>query len=159
MPGFTICGSVMRLWVFDRSGSYSSRKFDIHEEPERFIKVTAGYALMTDEELGLNTFIKRNRNNKYLIAGEVKIYLEDTPIASQKAIVCRGTTCYRGRRGDSTKWEFVVKLAWPSDKRQREGRLLKLAKDRGVTGILLGLVMSKSSLMENKTPLPSCEET
>jgi hypothetical protein len=23
-PGFTICGSVMRLWVFDRSGAYSS---------------------------------------------------------------------------------------------------------------------------------------
>ncbi|KAH9204268.1 hypothetical protein DL95DRAFT_451707 [Leptodontidium sp. 2 PMI_412] len=32
-------------------------------------------------------------------------------------------------------WEYVVKFAWPSDKRQREGRLLKLAKDRGVTGI------------------------
>jgi hypothetical protein len=29
----------------------------------------------------------------------------------------------------------VVKLAWPSDKRQREGELLKLAKERGVTGI------------------------
>jgi hypothetical protein len=28
-----------------------------------------------------------------------------------------------------------VKFAWPSDKRQREGRLLKLAKDRGVIGI------------------------
>jgi hypothetical protein len=135
VPGFTICGSVMRLWVFDRSGSYSSRKFDIHEEPERFIRVIAGYALMTDEELGLNTFIKRDENDKYIIAGEVKIYLEDKPIASQKAIVCRGTTCYRGRRGDSMEWEFVVKLAWPSDKRQQEGRLLKLAKDRGVTGI------------------------
>jgi hypothetical protein len=35
VPGFTICGSLMRLWVFDRSGLYSSEKFDIHKEPER----------------------------------------------------------------------------------------------------------------------------
>ena len=49
----------MRLRVFDRSGPYSSEKFDIHKEPERFTRVIAGYALMTDAELGLNTFIKR----------------------------------------------------------------------------------------------------
>ena len=34
VPGFTICGSLMRLWV---SGPYSSQKFDIHKEPEQFI--------------------------------------------------------------------------------------------------------------------------
>ncbi|KAH6661767.1 hypothetical protein B0J14DRAFT_707992 [Halenospora varia] len=136
VPGFTICGSLMRLWVFDRSGLYSSKKFDIHEEPERFVKVIAGYALMTDAELGLNTFIKRDGNGKYIVAQGVRISLEDKPIASTKAIVCRGTTCYRGRRTDSMGWEYVVKLAWPSDKRQREGRLLKLAKERGVTGIV-----------------------
>ncbi|PQE15173.1 serine threonine- kinase Sgk2 protein [Rutstroemia sp. NJR-2017a BBW] len=30
VPGFTICRSMMRLWVFDRSGSYNSEKFDIY---------------------------------------------------------------------------------------------------------------------------------
>lgn len=135
VPGFTICGSMMRLWVFDRSGPYNSEKFDIHKEPERFIRVIAGYALMTDAELGLNTFIKHDGNGKYIVARDVRISLEDKPIASTKAIVCRGTTCYRGRRSDSTEWEYVVKFAWPSDKRQREGELLKLAKERGVTGI------------------------
>jgi hypothetical protein len=135
VPGFTICGSMMRLWVFDRSGSYNSEKFDVHKEPEQFIRVIAGYALMTDAELGLNTFVKHDGNGKYIVARDVKISLEDKPIASTKAIVCRGTTCYRGRRSDSTEWEYVVKFAWPSDKRQREGELLKLAKERGVTGI------------------------
>lgn len=33
------------------------------------------------------------------------------------------------------EWEYVVKFAWPFDKRQREGDLLKLAKDRGIKGI------------------------
>ncbi len=135
VPGFTICGSMMRLWVFDRSGPYNSVKFDIHKEPERFVKVLAGYAMMSDAELGLNTFIKRDGNGKYIVTRGVRISLEDKPIASTKAIVCRGTTCYRGRKSDSTEWEYVVKFAWPSDKRQREGELLKLAKERGVTGI------------------------
>lgn len=135
VPGFTICGSLMRLWVFDRSGPYNSEKFDIHKEPERFVKVIAGYGLMSDAELGLNTFIKRDENGKYILAQDARIYLENKPIASTKAIVCRGTTCYRGKRSDSPKWEYVAKFVWPSDKRQREGTLLKLAKDRGVTGI------------------------
>jgi len=42
VPGFTICGSLMRLWMFDRSGAYNSEKFDIHKEPEQFAKVIAG---------------------------------------------------------------------------------------------------------------------
>ena len=71
----------MRLWMFDRSGVYSSEKFDINKEPEQFVKVIAGYALMTDSELGLNTFIKRDGNDKYIVAQEVNIYLEDKPIA------------------------------------------------------------------------------
>ncbi|KAF7867283.1 hypothetical protein EAF04_005366 [Stromatinia cepivora] len=135
VPGFTICGSIMRLWVFDRSGLYNSENFDIHKEPERFVKVLTGYAMMSDAELGLNTFIKRDNNSKYIIAQNIKISLEDKPIASTKAIVCRGTTCYRGRRPGSTNWEYVVKFAWPSDKRQREGELLRMAKEKGVTGI------------------------
>ncbi|KAI1655018.1 hypothetical protein F4813DRAFT_392009 [Daldinia decipiens] len=135
VPGFTICGSLMRLWLFDRSGPYSSERFDIHKEPERFVRVIAGYALMTDAELGLNTFIKRDGNSRYIVARDIRIYLEDQPITSQKAVVCRGTACYRGRSSDVTDWQYVVKFAWPSDKRQREGRLLKLATERGVTGI------------------------
>ncbi|CZR65577.1 uncharacterized protein PAC_15477 [Phialocephala subalpina] len=123
------------LEIFDRSGPYSSEKFDIHKEPERFIKVIAGHALITDAKLGLNTFIKCDGTGKYVVAPRTRISFEEKPIASTIAIVCRGTTCYRGRRPGSTDWEYVVKFAWPSDKRQREGDLLKLAKDKGVKGI------------------------
>jgi hypothetical protein len=121
--------------VFDRSGSYNSIKFDIHKEPERFVKVLAGYGLISDAELGLNTLIKRDGSSKYVVVPGARITLEDKPIASRKATVCRGTTCYRGKRSDSTGWEYVVKFAWPSDKRQREGRLLKLARERGATSV------------------------
>jgi hypothetical protein len=74
--------------VFDRSGPYNSKKFDIHKEPKRFIRVITGYALMTDAELGLNTFIKHDGNGKYIVARDVRISLKDKLIASTKAIVC-----------------------------------------------------------------------
>ncbi|KAG9248789.1 hypothetical protein BJ878DRAFT_579890 [Calycina marina] len=85
--------------------------------------------------VGLNTFIKRDGNGKYIVTRDVRNCLEDKPIATTNLIVCRGTTCYRGKRPGSTGWEYVVKFAWSSDKRQREGELSKLAKERGVTGI------------------------
>lgn len=84
----------MRLWVFDRSGPYSSEVFDIHNEPERFVRVIAGYALMTNAELELNTFIKNDSTDNYIMTNDTRIYLEGKPIASQKTIVCRGTACY-----------------------------------------------------------------
>lgn len=86
-------------------------KFDIHKEPERFVKVLAGYALMSDAEIGLNTFIKRDINGKYIVARDVRISLGDKPIATTKAIVCRGTTCYRGMRPSSMDREYVVKFS------------------------------------------------
>jgi hypothetical protein len=105
----------MRLWVYDRSGTYSSEKFNIHKETEHLVQVLAGYALMSGTGLGLNTFIHRDGNIKCIVARDVRISFEDKPIVSQKAIVCRGTTCYRGRRRDSTDCEYVVKFAWPSN--------------------------------------------
>jgi hypothetical protein len=82
VPRFTICESLIRLWVFNRSGPFNSEKFDIYKEPERFVKVFAGYAIMSDAELGLNTFIKRDNNGKYIVTRDVRIFLENKPIAS-----------------------------------------------------------------------------
>ena len=133
LHGFFIRGSMMQLWVFDRSGPYASEKFDIHEDPRRFIKIMAGYTMMSDEELGMNAFIKEDKIGKYIVfkgddeAEEENLYLEDKPIAFQRAIICRGTTCYRAKRQHSKNWEFVAKFSWRSDKREAEGALLKLA--------------------------------
>jgi Fungal protein kinase len=133
-------------------------KFDIHKEPERFVKVLAGYALMSDTELGLNTFIKRNGSSKYIVVPGARITLEDKPIASTKAIVCKGTTCYRGTQRRLREWEHCVKFAWPSDKRQREGDLLKLAKERGVKVSPNGSITDRLLSTGARTLLRICEE-
>ncbi|KAI9765252.1 MAG: hypothetical protein M1839_005599 [Geoglossum umbratile] len=141
LHGFVIRGSIVELWVFDRSGPYSCEKFNLHKNPDRFIKVMAGYTMMSNEELGLNTYIKEDEHGKdimFKVEGktkEEKLYLEDEPIALQHAIVCSGTTCYRAKRLGVENWEFMVKFSWRSDKRRAEGELLRLAKERGVRGV------------------------
>ncbi|KAM4063574.1 kinase [Hirsutella rhossiliensis] len=44
---FSLCSSKMELWVFDRSGPYSSGLFDIHDEPDKFARALVGYATMS----------------------------------------------------------------------------------------------------------------
>ncbi|MCJ1251832.1 hypothetical protein MMC30_009070 [Trapelia coarctata] len=139
--GFFLYGTIMELWVFDRSGPYSSGEFDIHEEPEQFIRAIAGYAMMSDEELGLDTFVERDGGDLFITitedanGKEKRIQLERDPMVIQRAIVCRGTSCYRSKDGD-----HVVKFSWTSDKRPPEADHLRLAREKGVQGVagLLG---------------------
>ena len=134
--GFFLHGTIMELWVFDRSGPYSSGEFDIHEEPEKFIRAIAGYAMMDDEELGLDTFIKRDDTGRIITIStdatgkENRMQLDEAPFVKQRAVVCRGTTCFR--TGDQAN---VVKFSWTSDKRPPEADHLRLALENGVEGI------------------------
>jgi hypothetical protein len=51
--------------------------------------------LIADTKLGLNTFIKYNKNNKYIITKDIRINLKkNKPIISQKAIMYKGITCF-----------------------------------------------------------------
>ncbi|RYO80972.1 hypothetical protein DL766_006525 [Monosporascus sp. MC13-8B] len=140
LHGFIIRGSTMELWVLDRSGPYASENFDIHNDPRRFIKIMFGYTRMSDEELGVNTYIKEGEEGKSIVLDEEgreeeRLYLEDKPITFQRTIVCKGTTCYRAKKRESERWEYVVIFAWRSDKRRAEGKLLKWAKERSVWGV------------------------
>jgi len=138
---FTLCGNEMRSWVFDRSGPYSSTAFDINEEPERFVRMIAAYVMMSDEELGLDTFIERDNGDWFIIVmedatgKERRLQLESVPIAHQRAIVCCGTSCFRAKTPSSEDLRYVAKFSWVSDKRRPEVDLLRLARERGVEGV------------------------
>ncbi|KAI1476910.1 hypothetical protein F4774DRAFT_224639 [Daldinia eschscholtzii] len=130
---FSFCASKMELWVFDRSGAYSSDIFDIHDEPDKFARAFVGYATMDDDLMGLDTFIERKDKHRYVIVDdasgkEIKVKLQNA-IVRQKAIVCRGTTCYE------TQDSHVAKFSWASDKRKLEVEQLNLAQAMGVEGV------------------------
>lgn len=52
--GFLVRGTTLELWVFDRSGAYSSERLDLAERPDLLWRALAGYTLMSDEEVGFN---------------------------------------------------------------------------------------------------------
>lgn len=130
---FLLCASIMELWIFDRSGPYSSGTFNIHEEPDKFARALVGYATMDDATMGLDMFIERKHGHHCVTLNdandrETSMRL-GRPIVRQKAVVCRGTTCFETRGGN------VAKFSWVSDKRKLEVEQLKLAEQRGVQGV------------------------
>ncbi|KAL7963382.1 serine/threonine-protein kinase Sgk2 [Trichoderma compactum] len=110
---FTLCASTMEL----------SGPFDIHDEPDKIARAIVGY----------NTFINRLHGHKHVTLDDsngvdTRIRLGRL-IVRQKAIVCRGTTCFETRNGQ------VAKFSWVPDKRKPEVETLKLAEERGVQGV------------------------
>ncbi|KAI0195354.1 serine/threonine-protein kinase Sgk2 [Xylaria flabelliformis] len=132
---FLLCASEMELWVFDRSGAYSSGLFNIHQEPDKFARAFIGYATMDDDAMGLDIFMKQengcrsialtNANNEE----EVDVKLGNNWMVRQTAVVSRGTTCYK------TQDNNVAKFSWVSDKRVPEFQQLVAAEKRGVEGV------------------------
>ncbi|EXU96023.1 protein kinase [Metarhizium robertsii] len=140
---FTLTGTEMETWVFDRSGPYSGATFDIHKEPEKFISVLCAYLMMSDEELGLDTFTNA-KDNKLFVTMSVEacgkkrkrqLELDPNPIARQRAIVCRGTSCFLAKAAGAAEFDKVVKYSWTSDMRLPEADLLNKANERGVKGL------------------------
>jgi hypothetical protein len=130
---FSLCASKMELWIFDRSGAYSSGTFDIHGEHDKFARALVGYTTMDDHLMGLDTFIKRQDGHRHVTLAdasgkETRLRL-DKAIVRQEAIVCRGTTCYK------TQDSHIAKFSWASGKRKLEVEQLQLAKTIGVEGV------------------------
>ncbi|KAG6231573.1 hypothetical protein E4U34_003808 [Claviceps purpurea] len=129
---FMLCGRMLELWIFDRSGAYSSGIFDIDREPDKFAQALVGYATMDDEMLGADTFIKSNGE----LSIEVDVNDEARSIKLEKllakppcAIITRGTVCYETSEG------CVAKFAWAPVKRRPEVDHLKQAQSCRVEGV------------------------
>lgn len=137
--GFTLCGSMMRLWQFDRSGSSGSSSFDINEDGFRFVNVMLGYCLMNDKQLGYDPTIQQSDGKCYVEVtrhGETERLILTKLIKKQVLIAGRATTCWKVYRdGDEPKTFLIVKDSWQYEERPEEGDLIKEATDKGVRNI------------------------
>ncbi|PHH73749.1 hypothetical protein CDD80_3607 [Ophiocordyceps camponoti-rufipedis] len=132
--GFCLTHDMMEMWVFDRSGCYSSGKFSVHKDPEWFARAIVGYATMSWRQLGMDVFTRHNGGRWIGIPGhgdrpETRYNLVDL-LCKQAAIVCRGTACY------STDSGHVIKFSWVSGERAKETLFLKKAADCSVKGVV-----------------------
>ncbi len=141
LHGFQIRGSTMELWMFDRSGAFSSEQLDLAGLPRLLIRIMASYALMPDEEVGFTSFIQHDGRGSYVAFGgaddneTARLYLLK-PIAAPQYLVGPGTTCYAATTSASQHAGFVVKFAWREETTHTECELLKLTKDRHVRGVI-----------------------
>lgn len=139
MHGFLVRGTTLELWVFDRSGAYSSERLDLAQRPDLLVRILAGYALMSDEEAGFNTFVKHHApgSDSYVTFRQRdKFYLRPEPIATADYIVGLGTTCYAASVSTVGEPDTVIKFSWREDKEPTEVRLLERAHERNAWGVV-----------------------
>ncbi|KAM5429321.1 hypothetical protein McanMca71_007718 [Microsporum canis] len=139
VPGFTLCGSYMRLWHFDRLGGVASEKFNIHEEGLRFISVILAYLLMSEEQLGFDSTIITADGLRYIEiqrdGGKERLVIDEI-IRRTACISGRATTCWKvHREGDESQAPLVVKNSWQYPERDEEGKLLREATEKGVVNV------------------------
>jgi hypothetical protein len=136
--GFTLCGSIMRLWEFDRLGVVGSTPFDINKEGERFVSVVLGYLWMSEEELGYDSTIagEGRRYTSIQRDGRIeRLCLEDL-IKRQRSVAGRATRCWKAFVEDMPNEWLVVKDSWEYEERPEEGLLLKEATETGVKNVV-----------------------
>ncbi|KAI1157319.1 hypothetical protein F5B18DRAFT_666050 [Nemania serpens] len=119
---FTLCGSWMRLWEFDRLGGIASENFNMNKDGQRFVSTVLGFLWMDDEALGFDPTIIKSENQQYIeIQQDTKT---ERLILDKKAYL----------KGDKSK-PFVIKDSWQFPERGEEGELLQQATRQEVTNV------------------------
>ncbi|KAF3492096.1 uncharacterized protein GIQ15_01613 [Arthroderma uncinatum] len=140
VPSFTLCGSRMRLWQFNRLGGIASERFDIHEEGLQFASAILGYLLMNEEQLGFDPTIVTNADGSRYIKikrdGREERLVIDEVVRRAACVSGRATTCWKTHRdGDESRATLVVKDSWQYPERDEEGELLREATEKGVVNV------------------------
>ena len=137
--GFTLCGSMLRLWQFDRSGSSGSTSFDINKDGSEFVRVMLGYHLMSDEQLGFDPTIHREDGKRWIEIrrnGSTEHLFVEKEVRKHAAIIGRATSCWKAYMGEGdARMRLVVKDSWQYEERGEEGELIQDATSQSVTNI------------------------
>ncbi|PHH58539.1 hypothetical protein CDD81_5432 [Ophiocordyceps australis] len=136
--GFTICGSLMRIWEFDRLGGLASEQFDINKEGQQLVFTILGFLWMSNEELGFDPTIKTENGQRFIEIkrnGLAERIIIDEVIQRARCIAGRATTCWKAHREGYPEEPIVIKDSWQYEERDEEGQLLLEATAAGVLNV------------------------
>ncbi|KAJ5318315.1 hypothetical protein N7476_004735 [Penicillium atrosanguineum] len=136
--GFTLCGSFMRIWVFDRLGGVASERFDINEDGLQFVFTILGFLWMTDEQCGFDPTITTEDGKRFIEIernGQTERLILERLMSRAPCIAGRATTCWKAHHEAKPGIPLVVKDSWQYTERDEEGELLQQATDRGVVNV------------------------
>lgn len=135
---FTLCGTLMRLWEFDRLGGIASTKFDIHEEGQLLVSTILGFLWIDNDNLGLDPTIVTSADEQHIEIkrhGKTERFIIDERIRGAQGIVGRATTCWKAHLEGNKSSVFVIKDSWQYPERDEEGDLLKEAREQNVANV------------------------
>lgn len=136
--GFTICGSLMRVWAFDRIGGIASQQFDINKDGFQFVFIILGFFWMSEEELGFDPTIQTANHERFIEIsrnGSKQRVIIDGVILRARCIAGRATTCWRAHPEGHPETLLVIKDSWQYPERDEEGELLREVTDKGVINV------------------------
>ncbi|KAK7420129.1 hypothetical protein QQZ08_010543 [Neonectria magnoliae] len=136
--GFTICGSLMRIWEFDRLGGIASEQFDINKDGLQFVSTVLGFLWMSEEELGFDPTIMTANDKRFIEIerdGLIERLIIDEVMQRARCIAGRATTCWKAHREGHPQTPLVIKDSWQYPERDEEGELLREATDQGVVNV------------------------
>ncbi|KAI1091600.1 hypothetical protein F5B19DRAFT_260948 [Rostrohypoxylon terebratum] len=135
---FTLCGSLIRLWEFDRLGGIASTQFDINKDGFQFVSTILGFLWMDEKDLGFDsTFTSFNdaRCIKIVRNGTPERIVIDKLIGRVGCIVGRATTCWKAHPERDPSTILVIKDSWQYPERDVEGELLREVTEKGVCNV------------------------
>jgi len=137
--GFTLCGSIMRLWEYDRVGGIASLPFDINKDGLQFTSAMLGFLWMNEEQLGFDPTILTSDGKRYIEVvrnDQTERLILDELIKRARCVAGRATTCWKAHReGDTSKTPLVIKDSWQYPEREEEGILLREAVGKRVVNV------------------------
>ncbi|KAK4131096.1 hypothetical protein BT67DRAFT_389147 [Trichocladium antarcticum] len=136
--GFTLCGSFMRVWAFDRLGGIASEKFDINKDGLRFVSTILGFLWMSEEELGFDPTVMTEKGQRFIEIereGGTERLILDGLMRHVRCIAGRATTCWKAHRQTDPDTPLVVKDSWQYVERDDEGKWLCEATKNGVVRV------------------------
>lgn len=137
VPAFTLTEDLMRCWIFHRGGGFASESFSVNRNPEMFVAVVVGYALMSRTELGYDpTLTVGNSLLHATLPSSEGIELKHPPFFTTRPMAARGRTCWEARLAGETELNYVCKDAWRGKDYDLEGILLQRVQLAGVEGIV-----------------------
>ncbi|KAK3905920.1 hypothetical protein C8A05DRAFT_41199 [Staphylotrichum tortipilum] len=136
--GFTLCGSLMRVWVFDRLGGIASEQFDINKDELRFVSTILGFLWMSEEELGFDLTVMAVKGQRFIEIerdGTTERLILDSVMKRARYIAGRATTCWKVYREGDPDALFVVKDSLQYPECDDEGGLLREVTGKGVVRV------------------------
>lgn len=138
--GFTLCGSIMRVWEFDRLGGIASNCFDINSEDgaRQFVTTVLGFLWMDEEQLGFDPTIITSHGERYIKIerdGQTERIYIDEVMNRAPCIAGRATTCWKAHSKEDPQILLVIKDSWQYTNREEEGEYLREATNKGVVNV------------------------